>query len=87
MKRSEINDLLRAAEACFRAHHWALPPRPRWDVTDFGLGDHRRYGLVLVNLTEQVEYCEIYALEAGIDAQVFEDERQADLWLRHPERP
>lgn len=58
MKRSEINGLLRAAEACFRAHHWALPPRPRWDVTDFGLGDWRRHGLVLVNLAEQPEYCE-----------------------------
>jgi D-lyxose ketol-isomerase len=58
MKRSEINSLLRSAEACFRAHHWSLPPKPRWDVTDFGLGDWRRHGLVLVNLTEQAEYCE-----------------------------
>jgi hypothetical protein len=58
MKRSEINGLLRAAEACFREHHWALPPQPRWDVTDFGLGDWRRYGLVLVNLADEAEYCE-----------------------------
>ena len=58
MKRSEINGLLREAEACFGAHHWVLPPKPRWDVTDFGLGDWRRHGLVLVNLTEQAEYCE-----------------------------
>ncbi len=64
MRRSEINALLRAAESCFRAHHWALPPSPRWDVTDFGLGDWRRHGLVLVNLAEQPEYCEklMYAL-------------------------
>ena len=37
---------------------WALPRHPRWDVTDFGLGCHRRYGLVLINLAEETEYCE-----------------------------
>jgi D-lyxose ketol-isomerase len=58
MKRSEINALVRAAGDCFSAHGWALPPKPRWDVTDFGLGDWRRYGLVLVNLAEEREYCE-----------------------------
>ena len=58
MLRSEINASIQTAEACFRAHGWALPPAPRWDVTDFGLGDWRRYALVLVNLTEQPEYCE-----------------------------
>lgn len=39
-------------------HGWVLPPNPRWDITDFGLGDFGRYGLVLVNLAEQPEYCE-----------------------------
>lgn len=58
MKRSEINSLIRSAEKCYRAHDWALPPSPRWDVTDFGLGDWRRFGLVLVNLAEEPEYCE-----------------------------
>lgn len=58
MKRSDINALYRAAKACFEAHGWTLPPRPRWDVTDFGLGDWRRYGLVLINLAEEPEYCE-----------------------------
>ncbi len=58
MKRSEINALVREATACFGAHGWALPPEPRWDVTDFGLGDWRRHGLVLVNLAEEPEYCE-----------------------------
>lgn len=58
MKRSEINSLVRAAAACFDAHGWALPPDPRWDVTDFGLGDCRSFGLVLVNLAEHAEYCE-----------------------------
>ena len=58
MKRSEINLLIHSAESCYRAHEWALPPRPRWDVTDFGLGEWRRFGLVLVNLAEEPEYCE-----------------------------
>ncbi len=58
MKRSEINSLLQSALRCYQAHGWALPPRPRWDITDFGLGDWRRYGLVLVNLAEEPEYCE-----------------------------
>lgn len=58
MKRSDINNLIRSAERCYRAHGWALPPKPRWDVTDFGLGAWRKFGLVLVNLAEEPEYCE-----------------------------
>lgn len=58
MKRSEINALIRDASHCFESHGWTLPPHPRWDVTDFGLGQWRDIGLVLVNLTEQPEYCE-----------------------------
>ena len=58
MKRSEINFLLQSATQCYEAHGWALPPNPRWDITDFGLGDWRRYGLVLVNLADEPEYCE-----------------------------
>ena len=58
MLRSEINELVAAATTCFAAHGWTLPPNPYWDVTDFGLGDWRRFGLVLVNLAEEPEYCE-----------------------------
>ncbi|HLK14060.1 MAG TPA: D-lyxose/D-mannose family sugar isomerase [Fimbriimonadaceae bacterium] len=58
MKRSEINYLIRCARKAFRANGWALPPNPRWDVTDLGLGDWRKVGLVLVNLAEEPEYCE-----------------------------
>ena len=58
MKRSEINHACEAAVACFRRHHWRLPPEPRWDVTDFGLGDFSHLGLVLVNLATEPEYCE-----------------------------
>ena len=58
MRRSEINRVLQRAEAAFARHHWTLPPEPRWDVTDFGLGDFRRFGLTLVNLASEPEYCE-----------------------------
>ena len=64
MKRSDINGLIRSATKCFESHGWTLPPQPHWDVTDFGLGAHLRYGLVLINLAEEPEYCEklMYAL-------------------------
>jgi D-lyxose ketol-isomerase len=58
MKRSLINQAYRNALACFGRHHWALPPSPRWDITDFGLGDFGRFGLALVNLSTEREYCE-----------------------------
>jgi hypothetical protein len=58
VKRSEINRAYRDALACFGRAGWALPPRPRWDITDFGLGDFPRHGLTLVNLAEEPEYCE-----------------------------
>jgi hypothetical protein len=58
MKRSQTNRALKDALRCFKAAHWALPPHPRWDVTDCGLGKFAQIGLVLVNLAEQPEYCE-----------------------------
>jgi hypothetical protein len=58
MKRSVINQAQRDALACFGAHGWALPPRVKWDITDFGLGDFERRGLTLVNLADEPEYCE-----------------------------
>ncbi len=65
MKRSEINAALRAAQDAFKEAGWSLPPNPRWDVTDFGLGHFRQKGLVLVNLAEEPEYCEklMFALQ------------------------
>ena len=68
MKRSEINSLIRSATQCYSAHGWALPPNPRWDITDFGLGASQRLGLVLVNLAEEPEYCEklMYAQKVTI---------------------
>jgi D-lyxose ketol-isomerase len=58
MRRSAINRAHRDASACFALHHWALPPQPLWDITDFGLGNFDRFGLTLVNLASEPEYCE-----------------------------
>lgn len=35
---------------------------------------------------QQVEFCEIFARDSGIEAKVFEDETLADIWLRYGER-
>lgn len=84
MKRSEINSLIEAAEACFRANGWALPPDPKWDVTDFGLGDWRTTGLVLLNLTEQQEYCEklMYAKRSMITPAHCHRRKKEDIICR-----
>jgi D-lyxose ketol-isomerase len=58
MKRSEINWLIVSARRCFDNGGWTLPPNPRWDVTDFGKGRYSEFGLVLINLCEEPEYCE-----------------------------
>lgn len=58
MKRSEINQAKADASKFFEKCCWALPPEPKWDITDFGLGNFGRYGLLLINLTEEKEYCE-----------------------------
>lgn len=58
MLQSEVNLLCREAEGCFRRLGWALPPKPQWAATDFGLGDYRTAGLVEVMLTNEPEYCE-----------------------------
>jgi len=58
MNRSAVNQVVKDASAMFKNNGWHLPPEPKWDVTDFGLGDFNSYGLVLVNLAEEAEYCE-----------------------------
>ena len=45
-----------------------------------------RIAHVKPNGLEQLEYCELHELEAGLTARVFYDENQAQLWLRHGER-
>jgi len=99
MKRSDINHLIRSAGQCYGAHGWALPPRPRWDVTDFGLGDWRRFGLVSVNLAEEPEYCEklMYAREGMTTPPHTHRKKKEDIicrwgrlavrvWAGHPEQ-
>lgn len=98
MKRSAINHLIRSAGGCFQSHGWALPANAHWDVTDFGLGDWRKYGLVLVNLAEEPEYCEklMYALEGMTTPAHTHRKKKEDiicrwgrlgiqLWPAHPE--
>lgn len=34
---------------------------------------------------QQIEYCEIFARDAGFNARVFDDEHAAELWLRYGE--
>lgn len=34
---------------------------------------------------QQIEYCELYAREAGLIARVFTDANEAELWLRYGE--
>ncbi|WP_194774817.1 D-lyxose/D-mannose family sugar isomerase [Pararhodonellum marinum] len=63
MKRSEVNQAVKQASDFFNANGWTLPPDPIWDVTDFGLGNFKQYGLILINLASEAEYSEklIYA--------------------------
>jgi D-lyxose ketol-isomerase len=65
-------------------HSWHLPPNPKWDVTDFGLGDWRRWGLVLVNLTEQEEYCEklMYARRGMVTPAHCHHKKKEDIICR-----
>ncbi|MFA7234460.1 MAG: D-lyxose/D-mannose family sugar isomerase [Terrimicrobiaceae bacterium] len=84
MKRSEINRLVLSARKAFEQHGWALPPRPRWDVTDFGLGDWKKCCLVLVNLAEHAEYCEklMYAREGMLTPPHCHQKKMEDIISR-----
>jgi D-lyxose ketol-isomerase len=99
MKRSEINAAVRRAQAAFQASGWALPPEPRWDVTDFGLGNFEKLGLVLVNLAEEPEYCEklMFSARKQVTPLHTHGVKKEDiicrsgrltlkLWSDHPER-
>ncbi|HEY2574600.1 MAG TPA: D-lyxose/D-mannose family sugar isomerase, partial [Verrucomicrobiaceae bacterium] len=99
MKRSEINRACREAKACFESGGWALPPQPRWDVTDLGLGRFAEVGLVLVNLAEEAEYCEklMYARRRQVTPLHTHARKKEDiicrrgrlameLWADHPAR-
>ena len=85
MKRSQINLAIAEAARCFAASGWALPPNPLWDVTDCGLGDFNNVGLVLVNLSEQPEYCEklMYARRRQVTPLHTHRRKKEDIICRH----
>lgn len=51
-------------------------------LKDEGL-QHLRIAHVKPKGLQQVEFCEIFARDAGIEARVFVSERKADYWLRY----
>ena len=85
MKRSEINAALTAAMKAFAAAQWVLPPNPRWDVTDCGLGRFGEVGLVLLNLAEQAEYCEklMYSQFQQVTPMHTHKKKKEDIICRH----
>ena len=84
MKRSEINKAVSDAQGFFKKNGWTLPPNPRWDVTDFGLGEFLTCGLVLVNLAEEEEYCEkvMYALKNQVTPSHTHKQKKEDIICR-----
>ncbi len=84
MKRSEINQVYIDAKNFFEANGWILPPLPKWDVTDFGLGNFKKYGLVLINLAEEVEYCEklMYAKKGMTTPAHYHKKKKEDIICR-----
>lgn len=99
MKRSQINKIVQEATFSFMANGWTLPPNPRWDVTDFGLGDIKKCGLVLVNFAEEAEYCEklMYARKGQVTPIHTHKRKKEDIicrtgklavqvWNGHPDK-
>ncbi len=97
MKRSQINAAYLEAKACFESRQWALPPNPRWDITDFGLDRFDEMGLILINLAEEPEYCEklMYARKGQVTPLHTHKQKKEDiicrsgqlaveLWSGHP---
>ena len=84
MNRSEVNRIIRAAQQCFKANGWALPPEPKWDVTDFGMRNFSSTGLVLVNLAEEPEYCEkvMYATKNQLTPSHMHKKKKEDIICR-----
>ena len=85
MKRSDINLAYRNAAACFKRNNWNLPPEPRWDISDFGLGGFEKTGLVLINLAEEPEYCEklMYCRKNQVTPLHTHGKKKEDIICRH----
>jgi D-lyxose ketol-isomerase len=84
MKRSQINKAVGGAQLFFKQNGWTLPPNPKWDVTDFGLGNFENCGLVLVNLAEEEEYCEkiMYAIKNQFTPSHTHQKKKEDIICR-----
>lgn len=84
MKRSQINKAIIQSTSCFKENGWALPPNPKWDVTDFGLGEFEKCGLVLINLAEEEEYCEklMYAVKDQVTPAHTHKKKKEDIICR-----
>jgi D-lyxose ketol-isomerase len=84
MKRSDINAVVVSATQCFKSNGWALPPNAKWDITDFGLGNFLNSGLVLINLAEEIEYCEklMYAVKNQVTPAHTHQKKKEDIICR-----
>lgn len=84
MKRSEINKAIVQSATFFKTNGWTLPPQPKWDVTDFGLGDFSKFGLILINLADEVEYCEklMYAAKGQTTPSHTHKKKKEDIICR-----
>jgi D-lyxose ketol-isomerase len=84
MKRSEINQAYLQAKAFFEKNGWSILPHFKWDVTDFGLGNFSESGLVLINLCEEVEYCEklMFATKNMLTPAHFHKSKKEDIICR-----
>ncbi|CAL1519038.1 D-lyxose/D-mannose family sugar isomerase [Chitinophaga sp. MM2321] len=84
MKRAEINHAQAAATVFFSRNGWTLPPEPVWDITDFGLGDFKSTGLLLINLAEETEYCEklMYATRQQVTPAHYHKKKKEDIICR-----
>ena len=67
MKRSVINRAYRDALACLARHHWALPPRPRWDITDFGNTAARILHLGYLLLLDELDRLDANRMPRALD--------------------
>jgi hypothetical protein len=85
-----------AAEASIRQSRTVLlidemsgPPlaADEWKLLVDAMRDQGLEGVRIAHVkpfgVQDVEYCEIFAREAGFDARVFTDEATAQLWLRY----
>ncbi len=72
-----VMDLLRGPELAAREWKMLVEAMAGRGLEGVRIGHVKPDGL------DQLEYCEIYAREAGLDARAFADEGVAERWLRY----